>query len=186
MITGTPSIFAIESGITQAYQRLSFFAFGFFVIHVGGRRYGVHKPDATFLSCSLQEVEDRIASRGSHFTTFADMDAGEIADAFLSAVYAEKQEESYFDLLLSEFVDSLYSKQIIWAPDGDAAFDDGSYVLQFDVQDYVRLIAFNRGRNSLYDPATLRDVLLPADDFYCILQHWRDSFRSEWMSLEKT
>ena len=35
MIVGDPSIFAIESGITKAYERPSFLALGFFVLHVG-------------------------------------------------------------------------------------------------------------------------------------------------------
>jgi hypothetical protein len=45
--------------------------------------------------------------------------------------------------------DMIYSRHILWAPDGDAAFDDGSYILQFDVDERVRLIAF-KGRQDTY------------------------------------
>src|SRR5580700_10908121 len=83
VIIGDPSVFAIESGITQAYDRLSQRALGFFVIPVGGRRFGVYKPDATMLGCSFDTVQRRIAERGTHTASFAnETDGGRIADAF--------------------------------------------------------------------------------------------------------
>lgn len=69
----------------------------------------------------------------------------------------------------------------MWAPDGDAAFDDGSYILQFDFEDRVRLIAFKSDQGYSYDPATLSEVWMPAEAFYQILQQWRDSFEDEWV-----
>lgn len=62
MIIGNPSIFAIESTITRAYERQSLRALGFFVIHVRGHCYGVRSPDSTFLACSYDEVLRRLAS----------------------------------------------------------------------------------------------------------------------------
>jgi len=186
MIAGNPLVFAIESGITNAYERLSFRALGFFVIHVGGRRYGVCEPDATLLANSVDEVGRRLAGRGSHTAPFADHDAGAIAGAFRSAIYAEEQEESYFGLPLSDFEGVIHSSRIMWAPDGDEAFDDSSYVLQFDVGDRVRLIAFRSCPNDLYDHTTLSDVWLAADGFYRILGQWHDAFESEWESTPKT
>lgn len=187
MIIGNPSVFAIESSISRAYERLSFRALGFFVIYVGGRCYGRCSPDSTMLACSYDEVERRIAGRGSHTTPFAtESEAGRIADAFRNAVYAEKQEERYFDIPLADFIDMIHSKRTVWAPDGDEAFDDGSYVLQFDVGDRVRLIAFKSIENGcLHDPAARSDVWLAADDFYRILQDWRDAFEAEWASAPK-
>lgn len=188
MIVGDPSILGIESRITRAYERLSFRALGFFVIHVGGRRYGVYKPDATMLACSFDAVQRRIADRGTHTASFAtESDAGQIADAFRNAIYAEDQEESYFGIPLAEF-NRLFdrnSNDLIWAPDGDEAFDDGSYVLQFDVEDRVRLIAFKFDEGYHHDPATLSDVWLPADDFYRVLQQWLDTFEAERACMPK-
>ncbi|HEV3416160.1 MAG TPA: hypothetical protein VG056_05085, partial [Pirellulales bacterium] len=77
------------------------------------------------------------------------------------------------------------SNRIVWAPDGDEAFDDGSYVLQFDVRDDVRLIAFKSGGSDRHDPTALSDVRLPTDDFYLILQRWHDAFEAEWVSASK-
>jgi hypothetical protein len=72
------------------------------------------------------------------------------------------------------------------APDGDEAFEDGSYVLQFDVKNRVRLIAFKSDHSYSYDPGTLSDVWLAAEEFYGILKQWRDSFDSEWVSAPKS
>jgi len=187
MIVGDPSVIAIESGIMQAYERLSAYALGFFTIHVGGRRYGIPDPDATLMACSFDEVERRIAERGKHTAPFScEPDAGKIADAFRDAVYAMEPEENHFGIVRSEFT-KLFSgpNGVAWAPDGDEAFDDSSYILQFDVEDRVRLIAFQPLEDGSHDPATLRDVWLGSDEFYGILQRWRDAFESEWASLPK-
>jgi hypothetical protein len=186
ILIGNPLVFAIESHIAHAYERLSLRALGSFVIHVGDRSYGNPAADATMLACSYDEVARRIAMRGEHNVPFAtETNAGTIAHAFRSAMYAEKPDASYFELPCAEFADMIQSKKIVWAPDGDEAFDDGSYVLQFDTGNSVRLVAFKSGRSMLYDPATLRDVSLAADEFYGTLQNWIDAFNSIWASMPK-
>lgn len=186
MIVGNLSNFAIESAITEAYERRSLRALGFFAVYVSGRCYGKRLPDSTMLACSFDEAERRIAERGGHTAPFAtELDGGKIADAFRSAFYGEKQRETYFGIPESEFSDVISSNRIVWAPDGDEAFDDGSYILQFDIQDQVRLIAFKSGQDSLYDPATLTDAWLAADQFYDVLQRWHGLFKAEWDSLPK-
>ena len=159
MIVGDPTIFAIESIITEAYERLSFLALGLFVIHVGGRCYGVYKPDATMLACSFGEVEERIAHRGRHTAPFADeLDAGKIADAVRHAIFADEPDDQYFGIPREEFREMFYTQSVdrMWAPDGDEAFDDGSYVLHFDVEDRVRLIAFQCQESIPHSHGTLR------------------------------
>lgn len=171
MIIGDPSVLAIESDITRAYERLSFRALGFFVIYVSGFCYGRRSADSSMLARSFDEVRNRIAMRGGHIVPFAaEADAGRIADAFRNTIYGEEPRESQFGILLPQFREMIYSKQIVWAPDGDEAFDDGSYMLQFDIEDHVRLIAFKSARCHPYDPATIRDVWLAADYFYDILR----------------
>jgi hypothetical protein len=132
MIIGDPSVFAVESGITEAFDSLSQRALGFFVIHVGSRRFGVYEPDATMMGCSFDIVQRRIARRGTHIASFAnESDGGKIADAFRAAVYAEVQDGEYLGVPPAEFRDLFYrgSNELMWAPDGDEAFDDGSFVL---------------------------------------------------------
>jgi hypothetical protein len=108
---------------------------------------------------------------------------GSIADAFRAAIYGDDPKDQYMGLSRNEFCDFVYSGDLAWAPDGDEAFDDGSYVLQFDVGDRVRLISFRRGEEWPYDPETLRDLWISADEYYGILQEWRDAFQVEWAAL---
>ncbi len=186
LIIGNTSLFAIESSVTKAYERLSFRALGFFVVHVGGRSYGRRSADSTMLASSFDEVERRIARRGTHNVSFAvEPDAGRIADAFRDAAYADRPKESYFDIPKIRFAEMVHVKRIVWAPDGDEAFDDRSYILQFDILDSVRLIAFKCGQGFFHDPTTLTDISLPSEDFYGLLRKWHDAFEAEWASLEK-
>src|SRR5690242_20205886 len=52
--------------------------------------------------------------------------------------------DGYFGMSEAQFTKTLHSNSLVWAPDGDEAFDDSGYVLQFDLGDLVRLIAFRR------------------------------------------
>lgn len=189
MIIGNPAIFAIESEISIAYERLSFLALGFFAIHLGNKVYGNRSHNSTMLACSFGEIQQRIAQRGKHVAPFAaDSHADKIADAFRHSIFADLQDNRYFGIPAIKFSEyfSQNSTDCMWAPDGDEAFDDGSYILQFDINDRVRLIAFRCFEESIYhNPATLSDVWLPADDFYRILQQWHEKFELNWQESPK-
>ena len=188
MIIGDPKIFAIESGISIAYEELGARALGFFVIHLGGHCYGVREPDATWMASSFDEVERRLVQRGMHTAPFAsEPEAGKIADAFGDAIYAPDKES---DLLLNipqpEFSNFIYANKLQWAPDGDEAFDDGSCVLHFDVEARVRLIGFKCAKDEYHHaPDTLNDVWLDADKFYEILKAWLGAFEAERLAAPK-
>lgn len=185
MTVGDTSTFALESEITRAFERLSWRGLGFFVIHVGGQSYGIKSPGQSMLACSFDEVGRRITERDTHQAPFAEAAAIDIANAYTSAVYLDsKANETYFGMSKSQFTKTLSSNSLVWAPDGDEAFDDGSYVLQFDVGDRVRLIAFKRP-DSLVDPASVREIWLSSDTFYDVLRKWKDTFLSDWESLPK-
>lgn len=186
MIIGDPCTFAIESGITRAYERLSFRALGFFVIHIGGRSFGVRQPDATMLACSVDEIERRLARQGSHTASFSVERGGEIAEAVHAAIYAsEEKGKKSFGMSQSELTEYIYAKHLLWAPDGDEAFDDGSLVLHFDAGDRVRLIGFGAGDGNRHDPARLTDVWIEAATFYRVLERWRAAFLCEWQAAQK-
>jgi hypothetical protein len=186
MIAGQPSLFAIESEITQAFERPSQRGLGFFVIHLMSRCYGIKSPSNTMLAVSFDEVGRRISGRGEHKAPFAEAAAMDIANAYTGAVYLDHRDnETCFGMSDAQFTKILYSSRLVWAPDGDEAFDDSSYVLHFDVEDRVRLIAFKRP-NGLVDPASVQETWLAADTFYDILRQWRERFMAEWESLPKS
>jgi hypothetical protein len=140
------------------------------------------------LANSFDAVGRRIANRGRHTAPFADQpDGGKIADAVRSALYGDTADEAqFFGITGPEFRDIVYANDLLWAPDGDAAFDDRSYVLQLDVEDRVRLIAFKSADEGFAcDPDSLRDVWLPVDEYYRVLEQWHHSFEAEWTSKAK-
>src|SRR5262249_5900052 len=141
-LVGDTSVFAIESEITVAYHRASFRALGFFTIYVRGKMFGFRKPDATMLACSFDAVETRLSNAGSHTFPFGDADAASIVSAYEHALFIDDGTKSCFGMSSQAFIELLHEKNIVWAPDGDEAFDDGSHILQFDIGDRVRLIAF--------------------------------------------
>lgn len=183
MIVGDSNVFAVESEITKAVPALSQRALGFFVIHVGGRTFGVKDTCASMLGCSFDEVSSRLQRRGTHCATvLTDVDAARMAGAYLDAIYHDTLRTDYFGLSREAFAKALYSNAVTWAPDGDAAFDDGSHVLQFDVGREVRLVAFVNTGSPDEMAGTIREEWLDADLFYGVLSRWRDLFVAEWES----
>ncbi|HZL29428.1 MAG TPA: Imm42 family immunity protein [Acidobacteriaceae bacterium] len=172
MMIGDPATFAVESEFTEAYKELSLRALGFFVIHIQGRSYGVKSPDATLLANSFDEVCRRISGRGLHLADrVAASEAGEIAEKIYRALYVEHDDsEDFFGMNASSLSEKIHSAHLLWAPDGDQAFDDGSFILQFDAKNQVRLIAFTVRENFIIDPESLQEIWLGADDFYGMLQ----------------
>lgn len=188
MIVGNRDKFAIESHISQAYSNLHFRALGFFVIYITGKCYGVRSVDATMLTCSFEKVKDRLGRRGRHLVPFAtELDPGKIVDEFRDAVYAPDQDERlFFGIPHPEYLTLVRNSHMVWAPDGDEAFDDWSYVLQFDVGSNVRLIGFRSlAEGYHHDPETLSDLILDAEEFYSILQQWLEGFEKEWEASDK-
>ena len=183
MLVGNTDILAIESELTMAFTRLSFRGLGFFLVHLGGIAYGVRSRDATLLACSFDHVTKRILDRGKHIAPFAkSMDGAIISNAAWTAQYSETYDSSLLGISRDELTKTLSSNNLVWAPDGDEAFDDGSHVLQFDIGDQVRIVGSRRNGEHQSKPSDLRDVWLPADDFYDTLETWRARFETEWKS----
>ncbi len=189
MIIGNPTLFAIESEITTAYHSLHFLALGYFSIHIQGQQYGVIDPYATYFGNSVQEVEKLLKGRGKHnFDFVSEFSAANIADAYRIAIYETNEENADTAAIQlsrqKEFRDIAH--RMTWAPDGDTAFDDSSYILHVDIGDHVRLIGFRWKSGGLHDPATLSDLWIPANEFYDILQQWLDRFHNQWSTMQKT
>ncbi len=135
------------------------------------------------LGCSFEEVNSRLQRCGTHCApVLGDINAAEIAEAYLDVIYRDTPRTDYFGLSHQKFVEVVHSSAITWAPDGDEAFDDGSVVLHLDVENRVRLIAFNNTDVADDMIGTIREVWLDADLFYGVLSRWRDNFDAEWES----
>jgi hypothetical protein len=187
MIVGNPSIVAIESRITLAYSSLSQRALGFFNIHISGQRYGIKRSDATLLACSFDAVRQRISRRGDHISPLASEDnARKLSDVVCMAIYSDECEEQFFKGMSCNYIrQHIHAHELIWAPDGDSAFDDGSHVLQFDANDKVRLIAF-KTTGIVSSPTTaVKEAWMNAEEYYAMLDTWQQRFEAEWLSTPK-
>jgi hypothetical protein len=112
--------------------------------------------------------------------------AANIAYSFRRAIYSESEGgELFFEMSVRQFTDAVSSNRLEWTAYCDEAFDDSSYLLQFEEENQVRLVAFTGTPDFQYDPASLRDVYLSQDKFYGILQEWHDRFKRDWVSLPK-
>jgi hypothetical protein len=186
MIVGDCRVFAIESKITDAMESPSQLALGSFVIHVGGRAFGVKEPDASMLGCSFNEVEHRLKRRGTHLLPLlTDVTAADVAAAYLDAIYRDNPRTDYFGLSQHQFAEALHSSGSIWAPDGDEAFDDGSHILQFDAASRVRLVAFLNTESPDDLRGTISEQWMDADLFYAIVSAWKTLFAIERSSRLK-
>lgn len=177
-LVGDKSRFAIETYIARPYECLGQLALGYFILYVGGQTYGVQSADATMLACSFDAVSRRLSRRGMHIAVFGSETSLEklvqsVHDALYEDISAETQ---FWDMSIEEFINQLITHEIILAPDGDAAFDDGSQVLQFDMGDDVRLVAFKNSADSTTGTNMLVDVKMDGEEFYKILKDWRDKF----------
>ena len=186
-MTGDSSVFAIESSITRAYERLGQRALGFFAIYIAGNCYGVRAPEASLLACSLDAVQRRIARRGLHSVSFgADAEAIKLAEAVIATTYDEDTlNATFFGMSSDEFRHALQSAELLWAPDGDAAFDDGGHVLQFDVDNQVRLIAFMNPLSRKDGTSSMAEIWTSAENFYGCLDKWQRQFEVEWAIQSK-
>lgn len=133
------------------------------------------------LACSFDEVLRRLDRRGTHRVSYLlEIGAPLIAEAYLDARYRETTRIDYFSRTKSAFTDDLYDVKVPWAPDGDAAFDDGSYILQFDVREKVRLIAFQNLECPVETANSVEEIWLESDIFYGVLAEWSERFAADW------
>ena len=180
--------FAIESHISSAYSNKGIMAIGYFLIQIKGVSYGVKENDATALANSYDAVIRRMEMRGKHIAP-ADLiilPSLELAQITNSSLYGsiDNKDSWEFSIPSNELADIIYQNNLIWAPDGDEAFDDGSRVFQFDIdEEIVRLIGYKTTED--YNVHTLSDLKMDSNEFYATLQEWSDSFYQEWQSLRK-
>lgn len=174
MIVGDPFRFAIESSITEFCGNPSQVGLGFFVVHVPGTSYGIRDPRATMLGLPLETVTRSIARRGTHHLPLsAEPDARLLCEAILAAGYDSDRQHELFFGMSAEKLDEL-AGSLDWHAGGDEAFDDGSHIFHFDVGDGVRVLACRNDTD--YQPSYLSDLWMEADEFYEILQRWKQEF----------
>jgi hypothetical protein len=189
MVSQINKDFVIESFISSAYSNKGIMAIGYFLIQIKGVSYGVKEDDATALACSYGAVNRRLEMRGKHIAPadLINLPSLELAKISNGSLYyrIDKQDSWGFDIPRDELAKMIYKNNLIWAPDGDEAFDDGSRVFQFDIDDEpVRLIGCKITDD--YNVYALSDLKINSDEFYSTLKEWSNGFYREWQNFEKT
>lgn len=180
---GDVNCFAIESHITKAYHRPGAFALGYFNIYLRGKRFGKTALDSTLLGCSHDEVKRRLSHRGMHRFSFSNEDKCDLVTTYLNSRYWGKCELDVRVINARAFDEEITSNELVWAPDGDQAFDDGSHVLQFDLDSRVRLLGFKNEPPSIFDCRSIVDIIIDSDIFYDILYMWAQAVEVERNAL---
>lgn len=120
------------------------------------------------LANSIDAIGERLLNRGLHTGRFFDaIPAAAIANAYLGGTYRGD---------VGENVDW---STIVWVPDGDEAFDDGSHILQMDTGSSVRLIGFQNTGDDLAAGDVVELTMLP-DAFYSVLAQCVAWYRSQF------
>lgn len=187
MVIGDKNEFAIETEMFKAYESLGFLAGGFFVIYINGFCYGVRELDATMLACSYNEVKFRLSKRGTHtFPFLSKLSTKAIVWAHLNACWRYPGPKKILGFEPDDLLNYFAKKEISWAPDGDEAFDDGSKVLQFDDENYVRLIGYQylNSKRKLF--GTVNEIILSSDRYYNVLSQWVETFDEIWKNMPKS
>jgi hypothetical protein len=129
----------------------------------------------------------RLAMCGSHTAPFSNHpDSISLADAYYNGFYNETEEgELLIGLDRDEFINILCSKKIVWAPDGDGAFDDGSHILQFDFGTQVRLIGFRANDECEVERSSIAEIWVDAHEYYSVLSSWLGWFDREGSASSK-
>jgi hypothetical protein len=181
MLVGDEHVFAIDSHVEELLASRSLIGIGYFNILLAGTRFGVKDQTATALACSYDNIVNRIQMRDQHVTPFPEIqDPHLIAHIFRDVLYVKGEDGTPISGHARKgVIDTIYKNKLLFAPDGDEAFADGSYVIHFDVGAEVRLIGFFSGNDEYYEKGSLVDVRLSADEFYNVLESWRVCFARE-------
>ena len=181
MLIGNESRFAIDSQLSEKNLSHSQIGIGYFNIILANHRFGIHEIDATVLGCSYKNVVNCLQMRNKHVAPFSEInDPHCIAKNLRDVLYINGDKGGpVFGLSRRSVINLVYKNKLLFAPDGDEAFDDGSYVIHFDIGPEVRLIGFMSGNGEFYEESTLVDVRLSANEFYGIIESWRLGFEKE-------
>jgi hypothetical protein len=176
--------FGIVYEYEQFFEQKSFLALARFGYCVKSEVFGCRTT--SMMGCTLDAVERAIARRGEHLASCsAWRSAFMIAAMYRNHVYGDEtmQVEDISDY--AACLHEIHTNDVVLAPDGDEAFDCGSYVLIFDVDAAVRVIAFQTegSGSAFFLPANLQEVWVPADHFYGVLDEWRIDLRRRWQGF---
>ena len=83
----------------------------------------------------------------------------------------------------TDLSDKLHLANVVWAPDGDEAFDDDSHILHLDLDQSVRLIGFRTPDDYHSRVRDVTEVVVSENEFYDTLANWLVRFTADLQRL---
>lgn len=180
MIDVHTALFGIQTHIEAIHADPFPMALGYHRFRVGSNWYGSTEPDATALGCSRSAIAERLQRRGQHvYNALGEQEPDALMNAWMVSEYGKDYAPwtPVAGMGREELNDAIHSSHALMAPDGDAAFDDGSQILQFDVGEAVQLVAARlTGEVGWPVAVDLVGIRIPASEFYDCLADWLRQF----------
>lgn len=134
MLFGNKKTFCVEVDINNCFHD-DFVGEGKFIIYIKNVAYGLDEPYATTFYCIKDELLQFSKNLINSNLQFDQFSALEIAEAY----YLQNYSDANLLELKKELL-SITKNLVTWSP--ESAFDDGSYLIQIDNNNFTRLIAF--------------------------------------------
>lgn len=150
MLFGDKKKFAIEFRVNQKFYD-EWIGWGYFVIYICRKRYGIKKNYATLLYCIYYTLKDSLDKEFGKTDLFYKYSEHEIFDVYFDKWYRDKKKcksKNYNEIIsLFKTIREENKFRIRWTV-MESAFDDGSFVFQIREKNYIRLLATRVGKNA--------------------------------------
>ena len=134
MIFGFKESFGIEIELNTFFHD-DFIGEGKFIVFINNISYGIDMPYATTFFCIKDELLKYYSESINADLKLTKYSGIEIARSYYGQNYSNIPLDAYDKDLLT-----LTKNLLTWSP--ESAFDDGSYIIQIDEYDKIRLIGF--------------------------------------------
>ncbi len=175
MLFGNKEKFAIEFEVKEIYHDKRFIGDGFFVVYIDGFMYGRKEDDATSFGCIRSTLKYFDVLQSPSKNPFNKYECYELCDKFYDTAY--RMERRYKEEEIKDFIkeaEITYDKREnclldYWTP-MEEAFDDGSFVLQLNEGDSVRLLGFKTSDDETYNIENVHGAIIQKEKFSSIIQ----------------
>lgn len=175
MLFGNKEKFAIEFEVKEIYHDKRFIGDGFFVVYIDGFMYGRKEDDATSFGAirgTLRESHDsffHLKNPFFHYKDFETCDKYYDCSYRLVNRYTEDNLKDFRDVYKIGYEHNGERFIVSWAQ-MEEAFDDGSFVLQLNEGDSVRLLGFKTSDDETYNIENVHGAIIQKEKFSSIIQ----------------
>ena len=165
MVLGNTNRFAIEVNVNNLFHD-EYIGEGNFIVHINNFSYGLREEYATVYLCIIDILKNFHLEFKNTDLGLEKFSKNEIAMYHYMQKYGEVDSTEYDKFLLQKT-----QHLTEWLP--ESAFDDGSHVLHFDVDEKVRLIGYKScsiDEHFCVEESSVNEIFIPRIEFAEILR----------------